>query len=256
MATATLEFDAPEGLTLTAKLYAVGADTELASVAATERTNDKGSYAASIVDFATGTYKLRIIDGSSNTVARGILHHVNAAAVENTSDYFDPVSDPVASVTLVDTCTTNTDMRGTDGANTTAPDNAGVAANSAAIATAQADLDIITGSDGVILATSEDIYHALIEYIFDDPVDEYTVTWFKNGARVTSGITLPKIQVVKRADGTDLVAAIAMSQIGTTGSYKYDESTNVILVDETYLAIVTATIDAGSRNFACLVSRS
>lgn len=34
----------------------------------------------------------------------------------------------IARVTLVDTCTTNTDMRGTDGANTTAPDNASIAA--------------------------------------------------------------------------------------------------------------------------------
>ena len=34
---------------------------------------------------------------------------------------FDPATDAVANVTLVDTCTTNTDMRGTDGANTTTP---------------------------------------------------------------------------------------------------------------------------------------
>jgi hypothetical protein len=34
----------------------------------------------------------------------------------------------VSRVTLTDTTTTNTDMRGTDGANTTAPDNAGIAA--------------------------------------------------------------------------------------------------------------------------------
>jgi hypothetical protein len=49
------------------------------------------------------------------------------------ADYFDPANDPVANVTLVATCTTNTDMRGTDGANTTtpntvAPDNATIAA--------------------------------------------------------------------------------------------------------------------------------
>lgn len=41
---------------------------------------------------------------------------------------FDPANDIVARVTLVDTTTANTDMRGTDGANTTAPDNAGIAA--------------------------------------------------------------------------------------------------------------------------------
>ena len=37
---------------------------------------------------------------------------------------FDPVTDTVANVTLVATTTTNTDMRGTDGANTTTPPSA------------------------------------------------------------------------------------------------------------------------------------
>ena len=36
---------------------------------------------------------------------------------------FNPTTDVVANVTLVDTVTTNTDMRGTDGANTVVPDN-------------------------------------------------------------------------------------------------------------------------------------
>lgn len=44
------------------------------------------------------------------------------------ADYFDPATDAVANVTLVATTTTNTDMRGTDGANTTVPDNASIAA--------------------------------------------------------------------------------------------------------------------------------
>lgn len=41
---------------------------------------------------------------------------------------FDPANDIVANVTLVATTTANSDMRGTDGANTTAPDNASIAA--------------------------------------------------------------------------------------------------------------------------------
>jgi len=39
----------------------------------------------------------------------------------------------VERVTLVDTTTANTDMRGTDGANTTAPDNAGISSNGTAL---------------------------------------------------------------------------------------------------------------------------
>jgi hypothetical protein len=61
--------------------------------------------------------------------------------------YFDPAADTVAHVTLVDTTTTNTDMRGTDSA-----------ATASALATAQADLDILTGSDGVTLATTQPNY--------------------------------------------------------------------------------------------------
>jgi hypothetical protein len=41
---------------------------------------------------------------------------------------FDPASDTVANVTLCATTTTNTDMRGTNGANTVVPDNTSIAA--------------------------------------------------------------------------------------------------------------------------------
>jgi len=44
----------------------------------------------------------------------------------NALNDFNPATDTVANVTLVDTTTTNTDMRGTDGANTVAPDNASI----------------------------------------------------------------------------------------------------------------------------------
>lgn len=53
----------------------------------------------------------------------------------------------IDNVTLVATTTTNTDMRGTDSA-----------ATAASLATAQADLDILTGTDGVTLATSQPNY--------------------------------------------------------------------------------------------------
>ncbi len=79
---------------------------------------------------------------------------------------FDPASDTVANVTLVATCTTNSDMRGTDGANTVAPDNAGITANGTAISslnniTVQQVWDALTsgsyasGSFGERLRTSQ-----------------------------------------------------------------------------------------------------
>ena len=59
----------------------------------------------------------------------------------------NPTSTVGLSGTTVGTTTTNTDMRGTDSA-----------ATATALATAQADLDILTGSDGVTLATSQPNY--------------------------------------------------------------------------------------------------
>ncbi len=56
----------------------------------------------------------------------------------------------VGTVNLVNTTTTNTDMRGTDSA-----------ALATALATAQLDLDTITGSDGVTLATAQGNYAPL-----------------------------------------------------------------------------------------------
>lgn len=113
-----------------------------------------------------------------------------------------------------------------------------------------ADLDI------VVLAVA-DLYHADIQLTIDEAntQDEYTVTWFKNGIRVTSGITTPLIQVVNRADGTDLVASTAMTQIGTTGSFRYDEATNRITNGEAVVIIATATIDGSARSFTKVGAR-
>jgi len=51
----------------------------------------------------------------------------NLDVAVSTRSTFDPTTDVVANVTLVDTVTANTDMRGTDGANVVVPDNASIA---------------------------------------------------------------------------------------------------------------------------------
>jgi hypothetical protein len=102
-----------------------------------------------------------------------------------------------------------------------------------------------------------DLYHADINVAVDGvvPQDEYTATWFKNGARLTSGISSPTIQVVKRVDGEPLVPSASMSPIGSTGTYKKDEGTNLISAGEAVLVIVSATIDSATRTFSKVVSR-
>jgi hypothetical protein len=62
MATQTVEFRAATGLTITAKLFSAGSDTEVASVTATEATNRKGTYSAAYTDVAAGEYQLIAIN--------------------------------------------------------------------------------------------------------------------------------------------------------------------------------------------------
>jgi hypothetical protein len=114
-----------------------------------------------------------------------------------------------------------------------------------------------TGTSGVVLAPSEDIYWADIHFTRDsnNAQDEYEVVWIKNGTPVASGITVPKIQVINRTDGSDLVAATAMTQIGSTATYKYDEDTNRLTTGEAALVVVTATIDGSTRTWKRMVGR-
>ena len=112
---------------------------------------------------------------------------------------------------------------------------------------------------GTVGAQLASIYVAQIDFSDDEAntQDEYSVQWFKNGAPITSGVTSPTIQVIKRADGTDLVASVAMSEIGSTGAYKYDATAeaNRITDGEAVVVQVQATIDGSTRTWRKLVSR-
>jgi hypothetical protein len=103
------------------------------------------------------------------------------------------------------------------------------------------------------------VYAAQIDFADDDDnsQDEYGVQWFKNGAPVTSGITVPTIQVIKRADGTDLVAQASMTQVGSSGAYKYDVTAALsrLSAGEAALVQVTATIDGATRTWRRWISR-
>lgn len=101
-------------------------------------------------------------------------------------------------------------------------------------------------------AADTDTYQARVD-VFDDDTnttDRWVCSWFKNGARVSSGITVPKIQVVRCDNGNDLIAETAMTQVGTTGVYQTTEGTNRIVNGAAYIAIVSATIDGESRTWA------
>lgn len=104
--------------------------------------------------------------------------------------------------------------------------------------------------DAMTLAASEDVYPAILKLVVDgaNDADEYTVQWFKNTTPVSSGITVPTLHVIKRADGTDLIATHTMTQIGSTGAYKYDAvDAERVTAGEDVVAEVRATIDGSVR---------
>jgi len=125
---------------------------------------------------------------------------------------FNPSSDTVANVTTVATTTTNTDMRGTDGANTTTPDNAGISSNGVAIGnlndfnpstdTVSNVTTVTTNSDmrGTDLAAT-----ALNLAIVDANVDSILVD---------TGNTLPnQISALNNIAATDIVSSGAITTL-------------------------------------------
>jgi len=120
------------GLTIIGRVRQYGGTQQGSDVSMTESASGfySGDFALGAVP--DGNYIVQFIDNSSgNMVGSGELSvkdgvEVNLATLNN----FNPVSDTVANVTNV---ASNSDMRGTDSANTVAPDNAGITANGNAI---------------------------------------------------------------------------------------------------------------------------
>jgi hypothetical protein len=112
----------------------------------------------------------------------------------------------------------------------------------------------VTQVQGATASVVGSAYQAIIKHNRDGSTDEYTVNWLKNG-NVESGVSGPTIRVINRTNGTDLVGVTAMSAI-TAGSptFKYDESSNTMLANETYDVLVTGVIDSVTRSFRTPIS--
>lgn len=157
----------------------------------------------------------------------------------------------------------NADPAATGGLITVGTGSGQIAAASGSVAVS--DFTASSAADTIIDAIKaktdliSTVYHALLQFTRDqsNTQDEYTVQWFKDGSPVTSGITVPTIQVVKRADGTDLVASSAMTQIGSTGSYKFTTAVSGerVTKGEAAIAVLSATIDGSPRPWRVLVGR-
>lgn len=114
--------------------------------------------------------------------------------------------------------------------------------------------------DGAITEAAFDAdtakYQAKVVLVDDDSggVDLYLVTFFKNGQPYTGTVTSPTIQVVKAADGTDLIASTALTQIGSTKFYKKSSSTRTT-AGSGYIAVVGATLDGIAMTWSQPVGR-
>lgn len=227
--------------------------TDIAGVAASSATAVWAAGARTLTSFGTlvadvWSYATRLLTAGTNIVlAKGT----------GVTGFNDPTA--AANATAVRSELT-TELGRIDAAVSTRLATAGYTTPPTAAAIADAVTDeavadhVTAGTVGAQLAS---IYAAQIDFSDDEAntQDEYSVQWFKNGAPVTSGITSPTIQVIKRADGTDLVASAAMTQIGSTGAYKYDEATNRITSGEAVLVQVQATIDGSARTWRKVISR-
>jgi hypothetical protein len=101
MATQTVEFRSPPSQTITAKLFAIGSDTQVASVSTTEATNRKGTYSAAYTDVAAGDYELIALVGSV-PVARWFVTLTLTTATFQARDKVNAELDSAATAALVD----------------------------------------------------------------------------------------------------------------------------------------------------------
>jgi len=123
-----------------------------------------------------------------------------------------------------------------------------------------AEADLLVGNSVLIWngsAFNPDTYQAKVSLADDDngAADRYIVIWYKNAQPVTSGITSPTIQVYNSA-GTDLIATSAMTQIGSTGTYRYTATGGERITDGVaYIALVQASIGGATRSWYQPISR-
>ena len=85
MADTIVQCDAPDGMTLTLKLYAVNGDTLLngSGDVLAEKTNNKGTYTATLTEALTGVHEARITNASDQTIAK----YLTEVLVDDTGVY-------------------------------------------------------------------------------------------------------------------------------------------------------------------------
>lgn len=228
--------------------------------------NRLGSWTGSARNTILGAFQALFRKDADATVPSDVNADLGAGAgtADNTTDSTEAIRD---------TAPLGTAMRGTDSAALAASWTATRAGylDELAAANIPADVDAIladTGTDGVLvaadaiadaqLAADTDVYEARATLFVDDAnaEDSYAVGFHKNGAPVTSGITVPVLTVYQmNVAGTVLVNGKTLLQASSLGFYYYDTTTECSSAGVAYMAKVTATIDGSSRTMTCPVGR-
>jgi len=109
--------------------------------------------------------------------------------------------------------------------------------------------------EDILEDTAETFYQAAVHVERKASVDEYTVAVLQNGQLFTGSITSCSIAMVKRADGTELFAATAMTAVDD-GIYKLDQTATRTAADTGYIAVVTVVIAGVTYTLAAPVHTS
>lgn len=143
-----------------------------------------------------------------NTVVPPSVAQFNARTILSAA-YFDPAADAVANVTLVATTTANTDMRGTDSANTTTPPTtAQIWAESTRVLTAGTNLNDISVSDILTTQMTE-------SYAADGVAPTMAQSLFLTMQNLQDFVYSGTTQTVRKIDGAT-----------TAASYTLDDAVN------------------------------
>jgi len=240
--TMTSPFDSVTGLHLVeidcsndtgdAGFWATGNDYSV--VLSPDETVDSQTVVAAIAQFSIEN---RVVSAVSGNVA-GIAGTITTLDGLNN---FDPASDTVANVTTVGSVTgavgSVTAPVTTDSASRTASQaDVSALATSAALATAQTDLDTLTGTDGVTLATSQPNYApntttpptaaAVADAVWDEARSAHTTAGsFGEGVKVESLNTQAKADVNAEADTAISDASLATAAALSTAQADLDTLT-------------------------------
>lgn len=246
----TLEFSATDGMTLTATRCAVGAYTGTAADSVTQQSGTN-RYLAVFTTEVSGAYRLDVASGGT-----AILAEVYDLSGSGT---FQPRSEPalpvnfsalginasghVSRVTLVDTTTTNTDMRGTDGAYTGTPPTA--------LAIADAVWDEATSGHATAGTTGK----ALTDAGSSTSVTVLPATGTEISRVSGTAIQLFTAELITVAVGVTDSAGVAVDLTGMTLELIFESgSTEVVIADaaitkttSSFSFVATSTLTASER---------